>query len=282
MGLLAKGSGTSIYAFAILTNQAHILLKSGPDGLSAYMRRFLSGYAPYFNLRHQRGGHLFQNRYKSIICEESAYFDKLAAYIHLKPLRAGLVETLEQLALYPWSGHAVLMNNVRYKWMDRDYVLRFFGRSKEAAGKAYLEFLEGELGVDREQELMGEGLVRTLGGWANVHALRSSGEKVLGDERILGGIDFVRELLKEADMLNDGLLPNEARLQKLNEAVEQACESAGVTVMSLRSGSRSGVLPSLRKQIARKAVLEIGISLTETAKLLGVTTTAVSCMLKRQ
>ncbi|ABL66206.1 protein of unknown function DUF1568 [Chlorobium phaeobacteroides DSM 266] len=112
MGLLAKTSGTSIYAFALMTNHAHILLKSGSIGLSLYMRRLLSGYAQYFNRRHKRVGHLFQNRYKSVICEEEAYFDKLVAYIHLNPLQAGLVASLRELALYPWSGHAAIMKKV--------------------------------------------------------------------------------------------------------------------------------------------------------------------------
>lgn len=91
------------------------------------MRRLLSGYAQFYNRRHKRAGHLFQNRYKSIICEEEAYFDKLVAYIHLNPLKAGIVESFEELARYPWSGHAVLMKWIHHDWFDRDYVLRFFG-----------------------------------------------------------------------------------------------------------------------------------------------------------
>jgi putative transposase len=69
MGNLVKQSGTGIYAFALMNKHAHILLKSGTEGLSSYMRRLLSGYAQYFNRRHKRVGHLFQNRYISIICE---------------------------------------------------------------------------------------------------------------------------------------------------------------------------------------------------------------------
>jgi putative transposase len=56
-----------------MTNHLHILLKSGESGLSTYMRRLLSGYAQFYNRRHKRAGHLFQNRYISIICEEEAY-----------------------------------------------------------------------------------------------------------------------------------------------------------------------------------------------------------------
>ena len=64
----------------------HILLKSGPAGLSRFMRRLLTGYAVSYNIRHQRHGHVFQNRYKSIVCDEDAYFQELVRYIHLNPL----------------------------------------------------------------------------------------------------------------------------------------------------------------------------------------------------
>jgi len=282
MGLQARGSGTSIYAFALMTNHAHILLKSGPAGISTFMRRLLTGYAQYFNRRHTRVGHLFQNRYKSIICEEEAYFDKLVAYIHLNPLRAGLVESFEELARYPWCGHAVLLNRVRYDWMDRDYVLLFFGQKEGPARKAYLQFLEEELGVDREKELSGGGLVRSQGGWSKVQSMRRRGEKALGDERILGGDLFVKEVLKEAEERRDVLLPEHERLHLLDDDIERACRDAGVTPVFLRSGSKAGKLPSLRKELARKALLEYGMSLAETARQLGVTANAVSYMLKPQ
>ena len=279
MGMLAKETATAIYAFALMNNHAHILLKSGPRGLPTYMRRLLSGYAQYFNRRHKRVGHLFQNRYKSIICEEEPYFDKLVAYIHLNPLRAGQVETLEQLASYPLSGHTVLMGKLSYEWMESDYVLQFFGNSAGKARQAYLEFIEEEMGVDREKELMGGGLLRSHGGWSKVQSMRRRKEKVLSDERILGGDGFVREVLKEAEERKEVLLPELERLQLFDKDIEQACDTAGVTITFLRSGSRIGQLPSLRKELARKAVYEYGISLAETGRKLGVTTNAVSFML---
>lgn len=281
MGELAKGTGTSIYAFALMTNHAHILLKSGGQGLSTFMRRLLSGYAQYVNRRHQRAGHLFQNRYKSIICEEEAYFDKLVAYIHLNPLRAKLVNSIEELTLYPWSGHAVIMENAHYPWLDCDYVLQGFGNGAGLARKAYLEFLEEEMAVDRKKELSGGGLVRSQGGWSRVQSMRKRGEKALSDERILGGDDFVRKVLKEAEERKDVPMPEPKRFEMFNEALEQACEKAGVTATFLRSGSRSGRLPLLRKELAKKAVNEYGLSLAETGRQLGVTTNAVSYMLKR-
>ena len=73
------------------------------------MRRLMTGYAVTFNKRHKRSGHLFQNRYKSIVCEEDPYLLELIRYIHLNPLRAGLVNDLKQLDKYPWSGHSAVL-----------------------------------------------------------------------------------------------------------------------------------------------------------------------------
>ena len=125
-GELSKGSGIGIYAFALMTNHVHLLLRSGKDGLATLMRRLLSGYAQYYNRRHHRVGHLFQNRYKSIICEEEVYFTKLVAYIHLNPLKAGIVLIFDELEQYPWSSHARIMQRVTYDWFDREYVFPAF------------------------------------------------------------------------------------------------------------------------------------------------------------
>jgi len=282
MGKLARATGTSIYAFSLMSNHAHILLKSGPNGgLSTFMSRLLSGYAQYFNRRHKRVGHLFQNRYKSIICEEEAYFDKLVAYIHLNPLRAGLVDSLAQLAMYPWGGHAMLMNKASYAWMDREYVLQFFGRKEGSARRAYLAYLEEEMGVDREEELSGGGLIRSQGGWSKVLSMRKSGEKAMSDERILGGDEFVRAVLGEAEGRTDVVIPHHEREDQFVEEIEKACEVAGVTTANLRTGSKRGVLPKLRRELALKGVEEYSLSLAETARQLGVTTNAVSYMLKQ-
>jgi len=118
LGKAAVATGTTIYAWALMSNHAHILMKSGKAGLSTFMRKFLTGYAMQFNGRHHRHGHLFQNRYKSIVCEEHTYFLKLVSYIHLNPLRAGLVRSVDELEHYPWSGHAVIMKHFDHDWQD--------------------------------------------------------------------------------------------------------------------------------------------------------------------
>ena len=100
---------TQCYAWALIPNHFHLLLRTGPTPLSKVMRRLMTGYAVTFNKRHKRAGHLFQNRYKSVICEEDPYLLKLIRYIHLNPLRAGLVKDLKELDKYPWAGHSAIL-----------------------------------------------------------------------------------------------------------------------------------------------------------------------------
>lgn len=109
MGSLASETDTHIYAWALLTNHAHILLRSGPLGVSKYMKRLLTGYAVFYNRRHRRHGHLFQNRYKSIVVEEDPYFQELVRYIHLNPLRARMIDSFAKLNRYRWCGHSVIL-----------------------------------------------------------------------------------------------------------------------------------------------------------------------------
>ncbi len=97
MGELSQELQTPVYAWALMTNHAHILLRSGQAGLSSFMRKLLTFYAGFYNRRHRRHGHLFQNRYTSILVEEDAYFKALVRYIHLNPLRAGMVDALANL-----------------------------------------------------------------------------------------------------------------------------------------------------------------------------------------
>jgi putative transposase len=281
MGTVAAATGTSIYAWALLTNHAHILLKSGAAGLSTFMRKLLSGYATGYNLRHKRHGHLFQNRYKSIVCEEEPYFLRLVSYIHLNPLRAGLAESLEDLERYPWSGHAVVMNRIRHEWQNRNYVLGYFGKRESSALQAYREFVAEESGRGRQPELTGGGLVRSIGGWSEVKSLRKRQEKQFSDERILGSGEFVKEILDDVEESVKERLPATAASTEAGERLVIACEEAGISVQALKGGSRKRDCTELRKRLALEYVLELGMSYAGSARLLGISAAAVNQIVKR-
>ena len=281
MGAVAVDTETSIYAWALMPNHAHFLLRSSTAGLPTFMRRFLSGYAISYNQRHRRYGHLFQNRYKSIVCEEDQYFMELVRYIHLNPLRASLVETLPELDRYKWCGHSVIMNRFQNRWQDRRYVLKWFGRRERDAKKLYREFVKKGIALGKRPDLIGGGLIRSMGGWSIVKAMRKNSLKEESDARILGSGEFVSALIKQAEEKVKYQLPT-MELQKIITAeIKSQCKKEKIEVVLLQSGSRRPPLPRLRRVIALKLINEYGVSLAETARQLGISTSGVGQILKR-
>jgi REP element-mobilizing transposase RayT len=197
LGRVISDTQTPCYAWALIDNHFHLLLKTGNVPIATLMRRLLTGYAVSFNRRHKRSGHLFQNRYKSILCQEDAYLLELVRYIHLNPLRVGLVTSMRQLDRYPYCGHSILMGKRNYDWQDTNYVLNLFGKSVSSARKGYRAFVEKGVKKGRRPDLTGGGLLRTAGGWAALKAYRQMKIHIKGDERILGDGDFVESVLDE-------------------------------------------------------------------------------------
>ncbi|MFO7783312.1 MAG: transposase [Thermodesulfobacteriota bacterium] len=282
MGDLAYETKTPIYAWALMSNHAHILLHSGQAGLPGFMRRLLTGYAVSYNLRHSRHGHLFQNRYKSIVCEEDAYFKELVRYIHLNPVRAGLVKDLEELDRYGWCGHAFLMGHSKNKWQDQDYVLRWFGKRLGGSRRAYRRYVEEGYDQGRLPKLAGGGLIRSIGGWSEVVSLRRLGLKEQSDERILGSGDFVNEMIQEADASMRRRFSHRERAEEIKRYINEHCLEQGVNIQELQSGSRRPEISRLRRKIASNLLEQYGVPLAEIARNVGVTTSAISKAIRRR
>ncbi|MDP3016168.1 MAG: transposase, partial [Deltaproteobacteria bacterium] len=147
-----------VYAWSLLSNHFHLLVRTGRQPISKSMKKLLTGYVVKFNLRHKRCGHLFQNRYKSIVCEEDPYLLELTRYIHLNPLRAGMVGDLEGLRHYRWAGHSVIMGRMERGWQDIDTVLAYFGKGRDAV-KKYEQFVQEGISQGRRPGLAGGGLI---------------------------------------------------------------------------------------------------------------------------
>jgi len=266
----------SVFAWVLMENHAHILFKSGQRGISTVMRRLLTWYAQYFNRRHRRTGHLFENRYKSILCEEETYLLALVRYIHLNPVRAMVVSTLEELNRYPWSGHCAIIGKKKYPWMNADYVLARFGKRVGAARRVYLRFIEEGMGMGRVPGLTGGGLVRSLGGWSRVVALRREGQGEESDERILGGGDFVEAVLQQVEERQLRQLKVRRRGVTVRDIIAEECARAGVNARELIHGSRRSLVSWVRAVIANRCVEEMGLSAAEIARQLGVTTSSIT------
>jgi putative transposase len=183
----------------LIPDHFHLLLKTGNIPISIVTRRLLTGYAVFFNRRHGRHGHLFQNRYKSILCQEESYLLELVRYIHLNPLRAKLVAGIGELDQYPYSGHSRLTGRFADERQETASILIRFGKRISAARKKYVKFVEDGISQGRRHELTGGGLVRSAGGWKELKALRRREIKLQSDERIPGDSDFVDTVLKKAE-----------------------------------------------------------------------------------
>lgn len=275
LGSLAEEDCFKVYAWVLLTNHFHLLCKTGKLPLARSMRRLLTGYVVRFNQRHNRNGHLFQNRYKSIVCQEDSYLTELVRYIHLNLVRSGMVKGLGELNRSPWSGHSALMGYQRRQWQDTEYVLSYFGKGVGRRRK-YLRFVEEGIKMGRRPELVGGGLIRSMGGWSEVFALRRRGEKTASDERILGDGKFVEKVIAEWSEVGRANLRLTGVRKSLSLLAQQVCENLGVTIEELRAGSRRRVIMKGREEIAQVAVKGLGYSGAEVARYLGVTGSCVT------
>jgi len=268
-------SACAIYAWTLMDNHLHLLVKSGGRGISYLMRKQLTWYAMYFNHKYHRTGHLFENRYKSIICEEDRYLLALIRYIHLNPIRAGMIKTIEDLDQYRWSGHSVIMGTYNREWMDIRYVLSQFGGRLKPAQTAYRKFIEEGISQGRIQELTGGGLSRSQGGWSGVISQKRKGVALESDERILGSSEFVNQIIKEnKESGNIQLKVSRTRKNIFDIIAEQSLET-GISQSLLRSGSRRHTISRARAVIAKRCSEEAGSSFADIARALGVSTSAI-------
>ena len=272
---LCREGNLVVFAWSLLPNHFHLLVRTGCQPISRSMKKLLTGYVVNFNLRHKRNGHLFQNRYKSIICEEEPYVLELTRYIHLNPLRAGMVRNLGELNKYRWAGHSVIMRRVKRDWQDVDTVLAYFGKGREALNK-YEAFVREGISQGRRPELVGGGLVRSLGGWSQVLSLKRRGIKVASDERILGRDEFVQRLLREAEERGKETLRLTRKIPNLAALARRFAEVEGIEESVLRSGMRKRKVAKVRRMFCQMAVVKMGYPGAEVARFLGVTTSSVN------
>lgn len=267
---LLEETETDCFAWALIPNHFHFLLRSNKINLSTFMRRLLTGYAVNFNYSHKRSGHLFQNRYKSFVCEEETYLLELVRYIHLNPLRAKLVATLDDLDTYTWCGHAVLMGKGKLEVQRTDEMLLRFDKRLAAARKHYRQFIEDGIAMGKRPDLVGGGLRRSK---------KAAGEPLAGDshdDRILGSGEFV-EYLRKKTTLNAQL----GRQISVSSLFEGVSEMFDIEQERLYWRSRQNPVSKARAVCCYAAVRELGISGTQIGRLLKMNRSAVTQAVQR-
>ena len=278
---LCPATQTTCYAWAFMSNHAHFLFRTGTSPLSQLMRRLLTGYVVGFNRRHNRHGQLFQNRFKSIICQEDAYLLELVRYIHLNPIRAGIVTTISDLQRYKFSGHASLMGTLERKWQHTDYILNLFGKSKRQARVAYESFVMEGIDQGRREDLTGGGLIRSLGGWVEVKKNRKNRRHVMSDERILGDSNFVNSIIS----LTDEQFERKHNIKRqgfdLPRVAKRVAEVLRIEPDEVLSKGRQSKRVKSRSLFCFWASRELGISHTELAKKLEMSVAGIGCSVER-
>jgi REP element-mobilizing transposase RayT len=128
-----------IHVYCLMNNHYHLLLETPLGNLSQIMHHINGAYTTYFNTKHTRSGHLFQGRYKATLIDADEYASEVSRYIHLNPVRTGLVEIPEE---YRWSSFQYyLFKREAPRWLNRDLVLGYFGREQKVAAKKYKDFV---------------------------------------------------------------------------------------------------------------------------------------------
>lgn len=281
LGTILKNTTTPCFAWTLIPNHAHLLLRTGLTPLSTVMRRLLTGYAVYFNRRHRRHGHLFQNRYKSILCQEDAYLKELVRYIHLNPLRAKLVADYKQLSRYRFSGHSILMGKDKNDWQDAEYILGLFDKTKSKARRLYSSFVKKGIEDGRRPELVGGGLIRSLGGWSAVKALRGRADRIKGDERILGDGDFVDSVLKVSQEQLERRYQYQSKGYDFEWLVDQVARLFDMGIDKVVRPGRYPDTVKARSVLCYWAARQLGISTLELSKRLGISQPTASQSIQR-
>jgi len=174
----------------------------------------------------------------------------------------------------PWSGHSALGGRVERKWQETKYILSFFGKGS-LGSKRYLKFVAKGIEQGRRPELAGGGLIRSLGGWFEVLALRRRGEKEASDQRILGDGDFVEQALSESEDLTKDNLRLISECMDLSKLAQKVSRVHDISQGELRSGSRRRQAVEARRVLSWLALRELGYSGAEVARYLGVTNSCV-------
>jgi putative transposase len=266
LGKVVLAAQVRCYAWALLPDHFHLLLRNGNVRLAKVMQSLMIGYAVTFNRRHKRNGHLFQNRYKSIICEDEPYFLVLVRYIHLNPLTAGLVKSVSKLDGYPWSGHGALLGHRKNGWQEIEEVLGRFSSQKARARMDYRRFVEE--GTDHERSLDLEG-----GGWSRSWNFESENGPArirrsdeVYDERVLGRTEFVKKVL---DAIRSTPVVEKVKMP-LPDLITKVSEWCKVKMEDLFLGRRTREVSGARAVISYLAVDKMGYRFSEVGEFLSV------------
>ncbi|MBI4737903.1 MAG: transposase [candidate division NC10 bacterium] len=189
-----RRTGTRCFAFVLMPNHVHLLLEAGQAPLARLMQGLQQGYTQEFNRRHGLIGHVFQGRYKAILCDRDAYLLELVRYLHLNPIRTKLAQ---DPADYHWSSHRAYLGRERIPWLSAEPVLGMFHSERRVASRAYTRFLAEGLPQGHRDDLYEVWEQRYLGDERFVERLERQVRETLPKVRAVTITDILRIVAEE-------------------------------------------------------------------------------------
>ena len=206
---------------------------------------------------------------------------ELVRYIHLNPIRAGIVKDVKALDKYPFAGHSVIMGKVNNDWQDIEWALRLFDNRLWVARRRYRAFVEKGISEGRRSDLTGGGLIRSSGGWAAVKAKRRARIFEKSDERILGDGDFVEEVLSAAQEHMEKSYRLVAEGYDLDKIVSKVCDVMQLEPFNIWAPGKERIRVEARSLLCYWAVRDLGINMAELSRRLKLSLSGVSLSVKR-
>jgi len=244
--------GHRIHGFCLMSNHVHLAIQMGEVPLSRILQNLSFRYTRWVNWRQKRSGHLFQGRYKAVLVDADIYLKELVRYIHLNPVRAGIVNEPED---YGWSGHRAYLGLEAIPWLTTDWVLSLFSKRLSLARKAYTTFVHDGKKGSRQEEY-------------------HKGTKI--DSRILGDDDFIDRVL---DGKPRRLRPKATAT--IDKAILEICRHFHLEENDFFITGRGHKLSEARG-MAAWLVLELGVgTLAELSRRVGRDLTTLSAQVKR-
>ncbi len=210
-----------LYAYVLMNNHVHLLIEIRDNPLSKIQQGINQSYTIYFNKKYNTVGHLFQGRYKAILCDKEAYLLSLIKYIHLNPVSAGTVKVPEE---YKWSSHINYIGREKGGIIDIDQVLRMFSEDKTKARRLYRAYINDGIKVKKED------IYRTA------------------DQRILGDESFVEQVTEKAE---GDIEPKKRKHEHSLEEITRAIGSAfRITLKQMREKGKDRGVSLCRKLLS--------------------------------
>jgi REP element-mobilizing transposase RayT len=272
----AKGllkTGYICYTFALLKNHYHLLVRSSAVPMSKLMRALNGGYAQKNNKRHNKRGYLFQDRFKSVPCQEQDYAVQLIKYINLNPLRAGMVNSLEELKEWDWCGHGCLLGEkgtYGEVFQNRLECLRRFGDNEKDAINAYLESVIESCKNGNE----------TAGKLPSMEANQIN-DSCKGWPAVIGDPEFVKKVMDEYKSNQNKIHRTVDYPSVLEKISKEVCEEYNITLADLKKKGKKNIMPQARAVFCYRAnVIEL-IPQTVIANFLGLTISPVAVLIEK-